>query len=62
MRMRGGVRKEFIATISPSPVQQAFFMSALPAFIDQELNEIACAISSNKLLVLHPISYAFNFF
>ena len=41
MRMRDGVRREFITTVSPPPVQQAFFMSMLPAVIDQELNKVA---------------------
>ena len=39
--MRDGVRREFITTVSPPPVQQAFFMSMLPAVIDQELNKVA---------------------
>ena len=39
--MRGGIGREFITTISPPPIKQAFFMSMLPAFIDQELNKIA---------------------
>lgn len=39
--MRGGIGREFIATILPSPIKQAFFMSVLPALIDQELNKIA---------------------
>lgn len=60
--MGDGVGRKFITTISPSPVKQAFFMSVLPAFIDQELNEIAQASSFNKLLVFHPVSRAFKFF
>lgn len=38
--MTGGAGRAFITTVSPS-VNQAFFMSVLPAFIDQELNGIA---------------------
>lgn len=41
MGMRWSLGREFITTISLSPVKEAFSVSVFPAFIDQELNEIA---------------------
>ena len=42
--------------------KEAFSASMFPAFIDQEVNELAYTASFNHLLVLHTASYAFSFF
>lgn len=58
----GEVGREFIPTIASSPVKEVFSVSVFPAFIDQEVNELAYTVSFHHLLVLHTVSYAFTFF